>query len=584
MKRFKEWLSHPWLPVVATLLAVGLMFPSLWNGLILDDYFHRLVLLEDPHSISCASSPLNLFCFSNGNPEENRQMMNSGFLPWYTQENFQICFLRPLSAISHWLDYLIWPEIPFLMHVHNLIWFAIFLILVAFFYKRILGVTWVAGLAILFFAVDDTHGNLVGWIANRNAIIAGVFGILCLIIHDRWRRENYRSGAFFGPICFALSILSAEAGIAIAAYLLAYALFLEDGSLHDRITSLIPYGCIIFSWGLIYFVFGYGSICNPLYVDPIKEPLSYIVALYVRAPVYLLSQWATPPSFAYMFWPSIMHRAGLIIIVLLALILTPLIRRNRIAQFWTLGMVLSLLPICSSRPDDRNLLFVGLGAMGLLAQWFSWLDQFDWKLKSTLWRVFSKTILILFFLIHLVLAPVSLVVSATGIVRIDQKVEQVSRGLPSGPEFKNKKYVIINNPVPTLFVLCVFAHRAVRGEYTPLIGLADGESPLIIKRIDPYTIDIRAEKGSITGYDIPFVKKNNRFSMSGGQKVELKDMTIDVLEVEEGLPSAVKFRFSVPLEDASLVWFHWQDNGYVPFTPPAIGETINFEGARFTMG
>jgi len=72
--------------------------------------------------------------------------------------------------------------------------------------------------------------------------------------------------------------------------------------------------------------------------------------------------------------------------------------------------------------------------------------------------------------------------------------------------------------------------------------------------------------------------------MSGGQKVELKDMTIDVLEVEEGLPSAVKFRFSVPLEDASLVWFHWQDNGYVPFTPPAIGETINFEGARFTMG
>jgi len=308
-----------------------------------------------------------------------------------------------------------------------------------------------------------------------------------------------------------------------------------------------------------------------------------MMALYIRAPVYLLSQWATPPTFAYMFWPSFMHRAGLILIALLALILTPLIKRNRIAQFWTLGMVLSLLPICSSRPDDRNLLFVGLGAMGLLAQWFSWLDQFDWQLKSTLWRVCSRTILILFFLIHLVFSPVSLVVSAKGIVRIDQKVEQVSRGLPCGHEFKNKKFVIINNPVHMLFVTCVFGHRADRGEYTPLIGLADGESPLIIKRIDPHTINIRAEKGSITGYDIPFVKKNNKFSMSVGQKVALDDLSIEVLEVNDGLPSAARFRFSVPLDDSSLIWFQWQDNGYVPFSLPAIGGTITMEGTRFTM-
>ncbi len=104
MKRFKEWLSHPWLPVIATLLAVGLMIPSLWNGLILDDYFHRLVLLKDAHSISCASSPLNLFCFSNGNPEANRQMMNSGFLPWYTQENFQKAIKHFDKAVSLGFD------------------------------------------------------------------------------------------------------------------------------------------------------------------------------------------------------------------------------------------------------------------------------------------------------------------------------------------------------------------------------------------------------------------------------------------------------------------------------------------------
>ena len=193
-------------------------------------------------------------------------------------------------------------------------------------------------------------------------------------------------------------------------------------------------------------------------------------------------------------------------------------------------------------------------------------------------------ILILFLLIHLVLAPLSLTVSVKWIDRIGQKVEQVSRGLPSGPEFKSKKFVIINNPVHMIFVTCVFGHRSLRGEYTPLIGLADGENPLIIKRIDLYTIYVGAEKGSITGYDSTFVEGNNTFSMNVGQKVELEDVSIEVKEVREGLPSLVKFRFLVPLEDSSLVWFYWQDNGYVPFSLPAIGETLNIEGARFKMG
>ena len=71
--------------------------------------------------------------------------------------------------------------------------------------------------------------------------------------------------------------------------------------------------------------------------------------------------------------------------------------------------------------------------------------------------------------------------------------------------------------------------------------------------------------------------------MHPGDKVELDTMVIEVLKVFEGLPSAVSIRFLVPLEDASLSWFLWQNNGYVPFTPPAVGETVHIEGSRFTM-
>ena len=71
------------------------------------------------------------------------------------------------------------------MHVHSLLWFVLLLFLVTKFYRRILGPTWLAGLAVLLFAVEDGHGSPVGWICNRNILIAASFGIGCLIAHDR---------------------------------------------------------------------------------------------------------------------------------------------------------------------------------------------------------------------------------------------------------------------------------------------------------------------------------------------------------------------------------------------------------------
>ena len=66
MNKLRIWLNHPWLPAIAVLLAVGLAFPSLWNGLVFDDNFHRLVQLETIPRFEHSSSPLNMFFFSDG--------------------------------------------------------------------------------------------------------------------------------------------------------------------------------------------------------------------------------------------------------------------------------------------------------------------------------------------------------------------------------------------------------------------------------------------------------------------------------------------------------------------------------------
>ena len=95
MNKIRAWLSHPRLPIVVALLAIGLTLPSLWNGLNLDDYYHRLVLLGDTRFSPSSTSPLNLFCFYDGNPEENRRLMKTGMFAWFYSEQPTIFFFSP---------------------------------------------------------------------------------------------------------------------------------------------------------------------------------------------------------------------------------------------------------------------------------------------------------------------------------------------------------------------------------------------------------------------------------------------------------------------------------------------------------
>ncbi len=44
-----------------------------------------------------------------------------------------------------------------------------------------------------------------------------------------------------------------------------------------------------------------------------------------------------------------------------------LLRRERLARVWFLGMALSVIPLCAAFPMDRLLVFSGIGAFGLMA-------------------------------------------------------------------------------------------------------------------------------------------------------------------------------------------------------------------------
>ena len=63
-------------------------------------------------------------------------------------------------------------------------------------------------------------------------------------------------------------------------------------------------------------------------------------------------------------------------------------------------------------------------------------------------------------------------------------------------------------------------------------------------------------------------------SLRVGDRVAYGDATIEVTEVTgDGRPAEVAFRFEVDLEDPTLRWLQWHEGVYVPYVPPAVGET-----------
>jgi hypothetical protein len=582
MKKFHIMLGYPKLPVITVLLAVGLTVPSLWNGFCFDDYLQRLILSGDnPVSRNIPATPWNLFCFHKGDEDYTERLIYEAAFPWWMDGiRFRAYFFRPVSSLSHSLDYLLWPDSPVLMHAQSLLWYAVLVGLATLLYRRMMGVTWAAGLAALFFALDDAHGFPAGWLANRNALLACMFGLLCLLAHHRWRQKAWNIGAVVAPLCLALSLLSGEAGLSINGYLLAYAIFFEQASLHERMTSLIPYGVVMFFWTLTYVLLGCGIEGMAFYTDPLRETLPYIVKLYERIPVFMLGQLGFPPVVYYTFWPEMMRWAGMVFCGLLILVFFPVLRRDRIARFWATGMIISILPISAVWPHDRNLLFMGIGAMGLLACWFNHFSRIPWREKSQLWRISVRTMMVLFIIIHGLLAPLALPLTSSIMARFQQKVEMAAAGLPSGPEYEDARLISVNAPNYLFYVHNIAHMRAVQGQYTHLRALTVGKTPLLVTRLDENSIKITADGGTLIDIDRGF--RIYQYATSyPGQSVKQFDVVVEVLEVSDGKPSAAIFRFSEPLDNSHYLWFNWKDDTYIPFSLPQVGRTVSVEGARF---
>jgi hypothetical protein len=570
-------LSHPRLPLVLALLAVALALPSLTLGWQLDDLFQRAVLLGRTEL-----SPWGMF----STPAWLPSYRDSGTGPWWMSEGLRCTFFRYLAVATHRLDYALWPDSPALMHAQSLLWFGLLVGAATILYRRVLGAGWVAGFAALAYAVDDAHAVPAAWICNRSSLMATFFGLLCLLAHDRRRREGWRPGGWLGPLALALALASGEFGLATLAYLAAHALVLDPAPWRQRLAGLTPYVAVAALWACVYKVGGFGITGSGLYIDPVKDPARFVAALARRVPFSLLGQWTGIPAeaenlLAPLLPPALVLSTFAFVIVLFLLFL-PLFRRDAVARFLAAGMLLSTVPISGTFPANRQLLFVGFGAMGLLAQFVQGaFAGASWAPDSRGWRYTVRGFVALLLPVHLVQAPLMFLPQISSLKVLGSPMETAMASIPTDPALAGQDLIVMSSPDHIYFVSPILTLRRLAGQPLPqhVRALANGLSPVEVTRRDAQSLDVRLDRGLFTGVLGRFFRDAGD-PLPPGHTIRLTGLVVTILESgRDGSPTRILYRFDRPLEDPTLRWLRWEDGVYVAFTPPAVGATVHLAPA-----
>jgi hypothetical protein len=579
-----RWLGslarHRPLPVACGLLAVLLTLPALGAGLIADDYFHRMILLGTPDGGSAPPPLRSLFSFI---PEGRQEfMMDAGYLPWWSDPGIHIAFSRPLTALTHVADYALWPDRLALQHLHSLAWLLAGVALVASLYRKIHGATLTAALAAVFFAIEDAHALPAGWLANRNGLICLVAGTGVILLHLAWRRRPSPWRLLLALAVLGVGLGCGEAAVGALAYVAAWQLTEKGTPWLRRLAPLVPYGLVVLAWRAIYVSMGYGTRGSSLYVDPGGQPFPFLLALAERWPILVLGQWLQLPIDLWLILPRVAQLVlavvAVIVTAVVAALLWPLLRKERLARFWVLGMGLAMIPVCAAFPMDRLLVFAGIGAFGALAMLLESVGAWPWgPARGARWRRGAAWLLLI---IHGPIAA-SLLVARTAALPLWGNIFSMgAEAGPAEPEVAEQTFVFVNgNDFPVV--------------YTRLIRLIGGEAPAprrvvqlgamttvnTVHREDERTLVITSRGGFLALYVDRLLASPER-SFDVGERIERPDYLAEIRSITpDGRPSVVAFRFRTPLEHRGLRWLYWKDAELVEFPLPGVGEHVVVEAS-----
>jgi hypothetical protein len=556
---------------LALLIALTVNWRSLSLGWFGDDYVHMRFALQQLHGEASDRASWNLFDDRRapGAAIDGHETL-FGPLPWWTSPSFSFALLRPLSAWSQLLDYALWPNSPMLMHLHNIALFGVILFIAGALYRRWLGLGVAFWIAVVFYAIDDSHSIGTAWIASRNTLLATLFGLSTLWAfdsHARWTR-------WLAPLFLLCAHASAEGSIAIWAYLVAYVLFLDRRTLRERAIALGPLAAVSFGWFLLSAGLGYGVRGSSLYIDPRADPQRFLLTAITRLPEIVRLQLGISDAALRGLALSEQPALGIASYSLILLALVFGLRsswRTPVTRFFLLGTALALIPQCSIGALERLMYLSGFGAHGLLGLAAAGCIRElragpEWK------RAAYGCMAAAVFAIHGVVALIVPPLGFTFAMDMHAHVWAASRTLPRGPEVADRSIMVLNYPnyLMSVFLGVYRQQFAWPGPHIMHV-LSTSPTPVRITRSAPDRLELQPIGGYFMDASMWVVRKpGERFN--AGETVQLADAQVEVVDTTpDGRPAKIAIR--ARLDDPRLLWVAWnfKEGRFVLIDIPPVG-------------
>ena len=559
-------LAQPRAVFGVTVLAFVMSLPAVATGLVTDDYMFESAVARDPTGV---------FVFRSLDPEQRRASIHAdraaGTTPWWIDENFQQAFLRPLSSLSHALDYRLWPRAVWLMHVENSLWFAAIVWLAGAIFRQLAFTPAALGFGAFFYATRGNCATSVAWLAARNTLLASCFGLLAIFLQLRARGHL---GLRLAAACsLALGLASAEFAAGALGFLVADALILQHGTPARRLRSLWPYALVIGIWLAVYVRGGYGVVGSGFYRNPASAPGAILLGLLTNVPIYFATQFTWPFATFSCFFPgalAIVTGLSVVILYLLRGMFWPLLRSDARARFLALGAALSTVPLAATPAQDRLVFMVALGCAGFLALLLTQrLDAPDGPRPAHLLRIHAVYLPMLF---------VPMLFSTASANAVGGGTEALADALPR----QAHALVVLNTPseLQAYFQPAIRQHRGLPS-LPPVDVLYAGTQPVKVRRSSDRALDLEVENGYFAATLERIVRDPAQTPFHAGDTIDLARMRVRVLKVNpSGAPTLVRFEFPDALEHLDIDWLVWRDRTPQPWQPPPIGAQLSLEALR----
>lgn len=537
----------------------------------------------------------NSFLFMSADNSATQELKEYGALPWWTPDGATMHMFRPLSALTHWLDYKYLDNV-FLMQLHSVFYLLLLAASLYCFYRVIGCPSWVPLLAVGLFVFSYSMPFNLNWLAARNAILAPMFGIWAMIFHHLWRDRDQSPYAFLSLAALLLALLSAEAGIATLGYLGAYALVLDKRRSLVNLWTIVPALSVVVIWRLVYSSYGFGTEDIDLYVDPVRSPLQFVTDRVILYPVYQARLLLGPLFGAILNITSNELLVALIcgLLLLIPLYLTfNLLKTNRLMQFAFLGNLAAIVPFLATNPSPRSDPFLHIGLFICMSLWVYSVFQ-NGQFKGRL-----KVLVVFVLAYYLAIPTIATAARHWRLVTVEAQSVDAYGSIASDLKDSDATLVVVNSPDYFRYYYRPFSW-AYKGYSLPakVHLLAPGLVSMDIYRKSdtayvltssegfPLYSDAQLEGGQASPINKAKVRRYNANNQivtneferfAAGDLIEANGFSIHILEMQNNLPTKLRVEFN---ESQAQVWqwFDWQDASYKKMSELEVGESRRLEG------